>query len=79
VALTVLALSINTVQVLLVPVQSPLQPVNFRNMNGDAVNVTIDPEANDALAELQEVPQLIPEGELLTAPLLELVLVTERV
>lgn len=77
--MTLLALSINTVQVLLLPAQSPLQPVNFLRKNGDAVNVTVDPEANDALAELQEVPHLIPEGELLTVPLLELVLVTERV
>src|SRR5262245_62333823 len=48
-----------------VPEQSPDQPVNFEPEAGAALRVTAVPLPNDAE---QVGPQLIPTGELVTAP-----------
>lgn len=48
-----------------VPLQAPLQPANVEFVPGVAVSVTLVPEAKFAL---QTVPQLIPEGLLVTVP-----------
>lgn len=54
-----------TVQVL-VPLHAPLQPVKVEFWLGAAVSVTWVPDWNMAL---QLLPQLIPDGLLLTVPL----------
>ncbi|KJU84967.1 secreted protein [Candidatus Magnetobacterium bavaricum] len=66
VAVTLFAADIDvSVQVELVPVQSPLQPVKVEPEPAVAVRVTDAPETNEAT---QVEPQLIPSGEL-TVPL----------
>jgi hypothetical protein len=65
VAVTVCAAFIVTVQVLVVPVQPPLQPVKVDPAAGVAVSVTAVPLAN---VPEQVVPQLMPAGALLTVP-----------
>jgi hypothetical protein len=62
---TFLAADIVTVQLLDVPEQAPLQPLNVEPLAGVALRVTAVPLAK--LAE-QVVPQLIPVGWLVTAP-----------
>jgi hypothetical protein len=54
-----------TVQVGLVPEQSPLQPPNVLPESGVAVKVTLVPPA-EAVAQME--PQLIPDGLLVTVP-----------
>jgi hypothetical protein len=53
------------VQVVLVPVQAPLQPVKVDPVAGVAVRVTLVPLLKDAL---QVLPQLIPDGAEVTVP-----------
>jgi hypothetical protein len=65
VAVTVCAAFMVTEQVLAVPVQPPLQPVNVEPAAGVAVRVTAVPLANGAV---QVVPQLIPVGALVMVP-----------
>lgn len=50
----------------LVPLQAPLQPVNFHLLSGLAVSVIIFPVPEDAEQELPG--QLIPTGLLVTIP-----------
>src|SRR5262245_31053863 len=64
VAVTEAAAFIVTTQVP-VPVQPPLQPVKVETVAGAAVRVTAVPAVNEVE---QVVPQLIPEGELVTVP-----------
>ena len=64
-AVTLLAAVILTVQVLLLPVQAPDQPIKVEPEAGVAVNVTLLLVAK--LAE-QVAPQLIPVGKLVTVP-----------
>lgn len=64
---------IDTVQVLLVPEQDPLQPAKDEPLAAAAVSVTEVPEPK--LAEQVE-PQLIPAGLLVTVPLPVPVLLT---
>src|SRR5262245_240721 len=66
VAVTVRAALIGTVQVLAVPAQAPLQPVNVEPAAGAAVRVTAVPDESDIE---HVVPQLMPAGELVTVPL----------
>jgi hypothetical protein len=56
---------IETVQVAVVPVHAPLQPVKSELPAGAAVKVTMAPLVNDVE---QTVPQLMPAGELVTVP-----------
>ena len=56
-----------------VPVQPPLQPANAKPTSGVAFSVTAVPATK---LEEQPVPQLMPEGVLVTVPLL--VFETER-
>jgi hypothetical protein len=46
----------------------PLQPAKTDPVDAVAVNVTVLPVGNEALAELQPVPQLMPDGLLVTVP-----------
>jgi hypothetical protein len=64
VAVTDTGAFIVTVQ-LLVPVQAPLQPANVEPELGAAVSVTCDPLLKFAV---QPLPQLIPDGLLVTVP-----------
>ena len=64
-AVTLRALSMLTLQVLLEPAQAPPQPLKMLPVAACAVSVTAVPAAK--LAE-QVLPQLIPDGELLTVP-----------
>lgn len=64
-AVTLRATVIGTVQLVVVPEQSPLQPANTLSAAGVAVKVTI---ASDKYVSLQSVPQLIPAGLELTLP-----------
>ena len=57
------------VQVRLVPVQAPLQPVKLEPDAGVAVKVILEPVLKLAL---QVAPQLIPLGLLLTLPFPEM-------
>jgi len=66
VAVTVLAPSIFTWQVLPVPEQAPPHRSNTDPLEGVAVRVSISP---DAYSPVQLVPQLIPGGLLTTVPL----------
>jgi hypothetical protein len=72
-AVTDFAASMVTLRVV-VPVPSPLQPLNVEPDAGVAVKVTFDPLVK--LAE-QVVPQLMPAGLLVTVPLPAPVLLTE--
>jgi len=63
---TARAALIVTLQVVVVPVQLPLQPVKREPVVGAAVKVTMVPLLNDPE---QVVPQSIPAGELMTVPL----------
>ena len=72
-AVTVFASSILTVQVVLLPVQAPDQPIKVEPDSGAAVNVTLLLTAK--LAE-QLDPQLMPVGELVTVPVPVPVLLT---
>src|SRR5262245_38468436 len=65
VAVTVRAALIVTVQVP-VPVQLPPQPANVEPVDADAVRLTTVPVVNEVV---HAVPQLMPVGELVTAPL----------
>nr|WP_040335034.1 hypothetical protein [Candidatus Magnetobacterium casensis] len=65
VAVTLLAADIVTVQVALVPEQSPLQPVKVEPESAAAVRVT---EVSLAKPAEHVEPQLIPDGELVTVP-----------
>ncbi len=65
VAVTFWAVLIVTVQVLVVPVQPPPQPVKVEPAAGVAVNVTAVPLVNDAE---QVAPQEMPAGALVTVP-----------
>ena len=64
VAVTDVAALIVTLQVV-VPLHAPLQPVKTKPVVGAAVRVTEDPLGKFAV---HVVPQLIPEGALLTVP-----------
>jgi hypothetical protein len=64
-AVTDFALSIVTLQVVLVPLAAPLQPAKRELALGVAVRVTIVPLVKVAL---QEELQLIPDGEDVTEP-----------
>lgn len=64
VAVTLTFPVIDTTQVLL-PEQAPDQPLKVEPLAGDAVNVTLVPDAKVAL-QLDE--QLMPDGELVTVP-----------
>jgi len=46
----------------------PLQPANTDPADAVAVSVTVLPVGNWALAALQVVPQLMPDGLLVTVP-----------
>lgn len=46
----------------------PLQPLNTKLLDGVAVKVTFVPLLKLAEVELQPVPHLMPDGELLTVP-----------
>ena len=72
-AVAVLATFVVTVQVVAVPVQAPLQPLNRELDAAVAVRVTV---ALLAKLKLQVLPQLIPVGELVTVPVPVPVLVT---
>ena len=72
-AVAVLAVLAVTVQVVAVPVQAPLQPLNRELVPAVAVRVTV---AVLAKLKLQVLPQLIPAGELVTVPVPVPVLVT---
>jgi len=65
-AVTDVAALIVTVQLLAVPVQAPLQPVNVEPTAGAAVRVTAVPDVNEVE---HVVPQLMPAGELEIVPL----------
>jgi hypothetical protein len=72
VAVTVVAAARVTLQVA-VPLQAPLHPVKAKPVLGVAVSVMEDPEGKFAVHVL---PQLIPEGALLTVPVPEPAVVT---
>ena len=57
---------IETVHVVLLPVQAPLHPENVDPALGEAVRMTEVPLVKEAL---QVLPQFIPVGELVTVPL----------
>ena len=61
-----------TLQVL-VPLHAPLHPVKTKPVVGAAVKVTEDPEGKFAV---QVVPQLIPDGALVTVPVPDPAVVT---
>jgi len=65
-AVTDVAALIVTVQLLAVPVQAPLQPVNVEPTAGAAVRVTAVPDVNEVE---HVVPQLMPAGALVIVPL----------
>ena len=65
-AVTLRALSMLTLQLLLEPVQAPLQPLKVLPVVAWAVNVTAVPAAKSAE---QVLPQLMPDGELVTVPM----------
>ena len=65
-AVTDVAALIVTVQLLAVPVQAPLQPVNAEPTAGAAVRVTAVPDVNEVE---HVVPQLMPAGALVIVPL----------
>jgi hypothetical protein len=66
VAVTVAAAFMTTVQAVAVPLQAvPLQPANREPDAALAVRVTRVPDAKPCV---QSLPQLIPEGELVTVP-----------
>lgn len=62
---TLRAADMVTVQVLLVPVHDPVQPVKLDPLDARAVSVTVVPELNCAE---QVLPQLIPDGLEVTVP-----------
>ena len=72
-AVTVRAALIVTLHVMLVPEHAPPHPAKRMPFAGFAVNVTVEPDANDAL---HEVLQPMPAGELDTDPLPVLVTVS---
>lgn len=72
VARTVLAAVIFTVQVAPLAVSQPLQPANCQPVAGVAVRVAVASLRN---AATQSLPQLIPDGTLVTVPLPVLVAV----
>src|SRR5215831_21154194 len=74
-AVTDVAALIVTVQLLAVPVQAPLQPVNVEPTAGAAVRVTAVPDVNEVE---HVVPQLMPAGALVTVPLPVPALLTVR-
>jgi len=74
-AVTLRAWAILTLQVP-VPEHDPLQPSKVEPLAGVAVRVILVP---DAKLLLHVLPQLIPEGLLVTVPLPKPVLYTERV
>ena len=65
VAETLRVFVIDTVQLVLLPPQAPLQPLKLYPEAAEAVSVT---EVPDAYEPEQEPPQLIPEGLLVTVP-----------
>jgi len=65
VAVTLLAVLMETLHDVAVPVQAPLQPLNVEPALGVAVRLTVVPCAYVAL---QVAPQLMPVGELPTTP-----------
>ena len=58
-----------TVQVVLVPVQAPLQPVNTIPVDGVAVSVTVVLAATVSMQSVPPPPQVMPAGLLVTVPL----------
>ena len=67
-AVTDLLADIRTVQVAEEPLHAPLHEENLRPLIGCAVSFTLVLTPKEALAVLQDVPQLIPAGELVTVP-----------
>ncbi len=78
VADTVRACVIDTVQVP-VPEQAPDQPAKVLPVAGVAVSVTLVPCVKSAVSEPHVLPQLMPDGLLVTEPLPVPLLVTVRV
>jgi len=76
VALAARAAVIESVQVVAVPVQAPLQPAKSELPAGAGVKVTMVPLMNE---EEQVAPQSMPAGELVTVPLPVPALVTVNV
>jgi len=72
VAVTLVAALIVTLQVL-VPLQAPLHPAKMKPVVGAAVRVTAAPEGKFAV---HVVPQLMPDGALVTVPVPEPAVVT---
>ena len=75
-AVTDLAASVVTVQVLVPEHPLPLQPAKVEPAEEDAVNVTLVPVEN---ADEQADPHVMPAGLLVTVPLPAPVLLTESV
>ena len=67
------------VQVEVLPVQAPPQPVKDAPETGEAVRTTEVPLTNAPVAVVQDVPQEIDAGTVITEPPLGLVLVSDRV